>query len=141
MDKPKKSFQCEYCSEKPFTTLQNKKRHQSRKHKDIQHQDDNDNVSVLSDSTKSETNPMDYILDVPDSPQPEPIPGDEYLIHLRKEYNKYEHLYTGIDNRLKWEKVNRDIDMDFYVRRHNTRMKYILFKIALLNCNDQNIKT
>lgn len=137
MDKPKKSFQCEYCSEKPFTTLQNKKRHQSRKHKDIQHQDDN--VSVLSDySTKSEEtviNPTEYILDVPIITKPEPIPNDAYLIHLRKEYNKYEHLYTGIDNRLKWEKVNRDIDMDFYVRRHNTRMKYILFKINLLNCN------
>lgn len=136
-DKPKKPFQCPECGE-CFTTKQNLRRHITRKHKEM----------VLETVVESppmtvneliETDPLiSIVLDdrgvVSDS-EPDLIPGDEYLIHLRNEYNKYKHLYTGIDNRLKWHQANFNIDMGFYLRRHNTKMKYILFKISLLKCN------
>ena len=130
MDKPKKTFSCPHCSEKPFTTKANMIRHISRKHKNIENElEVNDNVSVLSESTKSESNPMDYILDVPDSPQPDPIPSDEYLLTLRNEYKKYEYLYEKIDRKERWIKNNRDIDMIRYYQKHNRFVKCILTDI------------
>ena len=147
MDKPKKTFPCEICSE-IFTTKQNLQRHQSRKHTNISETIQDDNISVLSESTKSETNPMDspiggfersvlandpqtgkYLLDVPDVPKPEPIPSDEYLINLRNEYMKYQHLYTGIDNRIKWNENNSNVDLNYHLRKHNHKFTYILTDI------------
>lgn len=138
-DKPKKSFICPQCSEH-LTTLQNLKRHVMRKHKDVVFETVVEGP-VMTVNELIETEPLvSIILDdrgvVPElEPEQEPIPGDDYLIHLRNEYKKYEHLYRGIDNRIRWEKANSNIDMDFYIRRHNTKMKYILFKIALLKSN------
>jgi hypothetical protein len=140
--KDKKSFQCEYCSE-VFSTKQNKNRHILRKHKDIDltQQTSQDDDSILSDNTTPEELTIVSINYQSDNEEPIPNPSDEYLIHLRNEYMKYEHLYRGLDNRMRWQKSNANIDMNFYLRKHNTKMKYILFKIALLNCNVQNIKT
>jgi hypothetical protein len=145
MDKPKKSFPCTHCFEKPFTTLQNLKRHITRKHKDIdliQQETERDDVSVLSTNTTIIS--INYLSDndieepepQPHEPRPyEPIPSDEYLINLRNEYIKYQHLYTGIDNRIKWNANNINVNMDFHRQRHTLKMRYILFKIALLNKN------
>jgi hypothetical protein len=139
MDKSsdKYKFQCPECGE-CFTTKQNLRRHITRKHKEVVWE------SVVEGPPTSvneliETNSLVSItLDdrgVEPHPQLEPIPGDDYLLHLRNEYNKYKHLYTSIDNRIRWNQANRNIDMEFYIRRHNTKMKYILFKINLLNAN------
>lgn len=136
----KKKFQCPECGE-CFTTLQNQKRHCFRKHKEVVLETVVDSppmtVNELIDSDPLVSIILDEIVSVnyQSDNETEPIPNDAYLIHLRNEYNKYKHLYTSIDNRIKWQKSNSNIDMDFYVRRHNTKMKYILFKIALLNCN------
>lgn len=155
-----RKFQCVHCEEKPFTTKQNLLRHMTRKHKNVFETEAGINTALGGSKTPPQANdspPVDSSIEGL-SPQtsktpnidmlneyletqsetetePEPIPNDGYLIHLRNEYNKYKHLYTSIDNRIRWEKANSNIDMDFYVRRHNTKMKYILFKIALLNCN------
>lgn len=132
-----RKFQCPECGEF-FTTKQNLKRHITRKHKEVIFETVVEGP-VMTLNELIETDPLiSIILDdrgVEPQTEPEPIPGDDYLIHLRNEYKKYEHLYRGIDNRIRWEKANSNIDMDFYIRRHNTKMKYILFKIALLNSN------
>jgi hypothetical protein len=140
-DKLKKQFFCEYCSE-IFTTKQNLQRHITRKHKNIEQQQD-DNISVLSTDTtiisinyQSETeHSCAERNDVPEIPKPESIPSDEYLINLRNEYMKYQHLYKNLDKKMKWDKNNEFIDMNFYHQKHVTKMRYILFKIALLKCN------
>ena len=127
--KPKKQFPCEYCGE-IFSTKQNLQRHISRKHKDIEQQDD---VSVMSDSTKSETNPMEYLLDTPDIPQTcqEPIPSREELIDIMNKYEKYQHLFPAIKREIKWDENNRNVDMEFHLRKHTRKFTYILFKINL----------
>lgn len=120
-DKPKKTFPCEICSE-IFTTLQNKKRHISRKHKDIDLTCQDDNISVLSESTKSET----YLLEVPDIPQPDLIPSQEELIDIMNKYEKYQHLFPAIKRQMKWNENNSNVDMNYHLRKHNHRMTYIL---------------
>lgn len=147
MDKinDKKKFQCPECGE-CFSTKQNLRRHITRKHKEDVWETVVDSPPMTVNELIDSDPLVSIILDdrgVPDiisvnyqsETETEPIPNDAYLIHLRNEYNKYNHLYRSIDNHIKWQKSNRNIDMDYYVRRHNTKMKYILFKIALLNCN------
>ena len=124
MDKSKKSFHCEYCSE-IFSTKQNKNRHITRKHKPERTEEDN--ISVLSQSTESEENPMEYLLDVPDVPKP--LPTDEYLINLRNEYMKYEHLYPALDKKMKWEKANVNVDLNYDLKKHSHKMTYILVDV------------
>ena len=131
-----RKFQCIHCDEKPFTTKANMLRHISRKHKNIENElEVTDNVSVLSGSTKSETNPMDYILDVPDSPigslspQPDPIPSDDYLLTLIQEYEKYQHLFPAIKRRMKWNENNSNVDLNYHLRKHNHKFTYILTDI------------
>lgn len=130
-----RKFQCVHCDEKPFTTKANMIRHQTRKHKDVFETE----AGINNDNPPIETPSIDmlneYLETVPSCFEPEPIPGDDYLIHLRNEYNKYKHLYTSIDNRIRWEKANRDIDLNYYVKKHTLKMRYILYKISLLNCN------
>ena len=131
-DKPKKSFQCIHCNEKPFTTLQNLKRHISRKHQNIdnpQTTTHDDNVSVLSDNTIISINYQSDTEEIIEIPKPDPIPSDEYLINLRNEYMKYQYLYTGIDNRIKWNANNTDVNMDFHLRNHTRKFTYILTDI------------
>ena len=97
---------------------------------------DNDNISVLStDTTIVSVNYQSDTEEIIEIPKPDPIPSDEYLINLRNEYTKYQYLYTGIDNRIKWNANNTDVNMDFHRQRHTIKMRYILFKIALLNTN------
>lgn len=80
-----------------------------------QESDESDNISVLSDSsvseTKSETNP---------------IPSNTYLINLRNEYMKYEYLYEKIDRDERWNENNSNVDLNYHLKKHNYRMTYIL---------------
>jgi len=123
-DKPKKTFPCEICSE-IFTTLQNKKRHISRKHKDIDLTCQDDNISVLSESTKSET----YLLEVPDIPQPDLIPSQEELIDIMNKYEKYQHLFPAIKRQMKWNENNRKVDINLCKHTFSVNMYRILTDI------------
>lgn len=105
-----------------------------------------DNISVLSTDTtiisinyQSDNEPE---IEIPHSPigglNPQtgkPLPSREELIEIMNKYEKYQHLFPAIKRQMKWQEANRNIDMQFYIRRHNTKMKYILFKIALLKCD------
>jgi hypothetical protein len=148
MDKSndKKKFVCPECGE-CFTTKQNLRRHITRKHKDIVFETVVEGPVMTLNETEAgglpptliETDPLiSIVLDdrgIEPQPQPEPIPSDDYLIHLRNEYNKYKHLYTSIDNRIRWEEANRNIDMGYHKQRHILKMRFILYKISLLKCN------
>jgi hypothetical protein len=130
-------FQCPHCEEKPFTTKANMLRHITRKHKDVFETE----AGINNDNPPIETPTIDmldeYLETVPSCIEPEPLPTDEYLIYLRNEYKKYEYLYRGLDNRIKWENANANVDLAFHLRRHNTKMTYLLVDIrdALLPIN------
>lgn len=128
-----RKFQCVHCEEKPFTTKQNLLRHMTRKHKNVFETEaginndnppiDTPNIDMLNEYLEIQMN------EVEKEPEPEPIPNDAYLIHLRNEYKKYEHLYVGIDNRIRWNKNNADIDIERYKSIFWKRMSYILTDI------------
>ena len=123
-----RKFKCEHCEE-CFTTKQNLQRHISRKHKDIdlsQTTVHDDNVSVLSTDTTIVS--VNYQSDN-DSPEPDPIPSDEYLINLINEYEKYKHLFPSLHKKLNWEKNNIDVDLSYHEKKHNHKMVYILTDI------------
>ena len=120
----KHKFPCPQCSEH-LTTLQNLKRHITRKHKDIDLTPQEDNISVLSESTVSEVKSET----VPEKETKMEIPTTTYLINLRNEYRKYEYLYEKIDRDERWIKNNRDIDMIRYYQKHNRFVKCILTDI------------
>lgn len=100
--------------------------------------EESDDISVLSDSsvseTKSEIKPT--CSGVSNVPDPMRVPSDEYLINLRNEYKKYEYLYPALDKKIKWEEANCNVNMEFHLRKHTRKFTYILFKINLLRCND-----
>ena len=134
INKPKKQFPCSYCNEKPFTTLQNLKRHITRKHPNIsetKQESDNDNISVLS--TDTTIIPINYQSETEEPkieiPKPEPIPGDEYLITLIREYEKYQHLFPAIKRQMKWNENNATIDLHYHLRKHNKNMVYLMVDI------------
>ena len=52
------------------------------------------------------------------------------------DYEKYQHLFPAIKKEIKWEEANRNVDMEFHLRKHTRKFTYILFKINLLRCND-----
>ena len=129
-DKPKRTFQCPECGEH-LTTRQNLKRHCLRKHKETVWESVVESPPITVNEL-IETDPLiSIILDDRGQPEtePEPIPSDIYLIHLRKEYEKYQHLYKGIDNRIKWNENNSNVDLDYHLRKHNYRMTYLLVDI------------
>jgi hypothetical protein len=139
MDKinDKKKFQCPECGE-CFSTKQNLKRHITRKHKEVVFETVVEGP-VMTVNELIETDPLiSIILDdrgVVSEPQPEPIPGDEYLITLIRECEKYQHLFPAIKRQMKWNKNNIGLDMDYYKQRHILKMRFILYKISLLKCN------
>jgi hypothetical protein len=45
------------------------------------------------------------------------------------EYRKYEHLYRALDNRIKWNKNNADVDMNFFKHTFSVNMYRILIDI------------
>lgn len=148
-----RKFQCPHCEEKPFTTKANMLRHITRKHKDVFETEAGINTALWGSETPKQANdnpPIDssieglspqtsktpnidmldeYLETVPSCIEPEPLPTDEYLIYLRNEYKKYEYLYRGLDNRIKWNENNSNVDIE----RHKTifwnRMSYILTDI------------
>ena len=126
MDKLKKSFHCEYCPE-IFSTKQNKNRHITRKHKP--ERTDEDNISVLSQSTESEENPMEYLLDENLNPQPDPIPSQEELIDIMNKYEKYQHLFPAIKRQMKWNVNNINVDMNLCKHTFSVNMYRILTDI------------
>lgn len=140
-------FRCPECGN-CFNTKQGLRRHISFKHKELVWETVVESPPMTVNEL-IETDPLiSIVLDdrgiEPETQTGKPLPGDEteagvppptYLITLIREYEKYQHLFPAIKRRMKWEEANRYIDMDFYIRRHNTKMKYILFKIALLNSN------
>jgi hypothetical protein len=134
MDKinDKRKFPCEYCCD-IFTTLQNKKRHISRKHKGIdliqQQEADNDNISVLSDNVIVSVNYQSEIDEQHEIKQIATIPDDEYLLHIISEYEKYEYLFPTLYKKIKWNKNNADVDMIYHLRKHNHKMTYLLVDI------------
>lgn len=134
MDKKEiiRKFQCVHCDEKPFTTKQNLLRHITRKHKNVFETEagvNTPNIDMLNEYL--ETQMTDNIIESVNyqSDNDDPIPRDEYLIHLRNEYMKYQHLYTGLDNRMKWDKNNSNVDFERYKSIFWKRMSYILTDI------------
>jgi hypothetical protein len=142
-DKPKRTFQCPECGEH-LTTRQNLKRHCLRKHKETVWESVVESPPITVNEL-IETDPLiSIILDDRgiDSPigglspqtgkpetQAEPIPSDIYLIHLRKEYEKYQHLYKGIDNRMKWDEYNSKVDINLCKHTFSVNMYRILTDI------------
>lgn len=121
-----RKFQCVHCNEKPFTTKQNMLRHITKKHKNVFETEAGDMLNEYLETQMTETIvSINYQSDVDE----EPTPRDEYLIHLRNEYMKYQHLYTGIDNRIKWNKNNTDVDFERYKSIFWKRMSYIITDI------------
>ena len=119
-DKPKKTFPCEICSE-IFTTKQNLQRHISRKHKNVDLSQPEDNISVLSESSVSVT--------ISESVPEKETPTTTYLINLRNEYRKYEYLYEKIDRDERWIRNNSDINMIDYYQKHQITFKKIITDI------------
>jgi hypothetical protein len=81
-----------------------------------------------------ETDPLvSIILDDRGMPEPEPefepIPGNEYLITLIRECEKYQHLFPAIKRQMKWNENNIRVDLDYHLRKHNYRMTYLLVDI------------
>jgi hypothetical protein len=128
MDKIKKQFPCPYCSEKPFTTLQNLKRHITRKHSNISETIENDNVSVLSDNTIISIN-YQSDNDVPDISQPDPLPSREELIDIMNKYEKYQHLFPAIKKQMKWDEYNSKVDINLCKHTFSVNMYRILTDI------------
>jgi hypothetical protein len=133
VNKPKKQFPCPHCSEKPFTTLQNLKRHITRKHPAISETiQESDDVSVLSTDTTIIS--INYQSD--NEPEiPQPLPSQEELIEIMNKYEKYQHLFPAIKRQMKWQEANCNVDMHFYLRKHTIGMRYNLYKISLLKCD------
>jgi hypothetical protein len=133
MDKPKKSFQCPHCLEKPFTTLQNLKRHITRKHKDIfetKQEIEIDNISILSNDTTiisiNYQSDNDEVLEII---KPDSTPSREELIDIRNKYMKYQHLYEKIDKEIRWDANNANVDLSYYEKKHSRKITYILTDI------------
>ena len=131
VEKPKKSFICPECGE-CFTTKQNLRRHITRKHKDVVFETVVEGP-VMTVNELIETEPLvSIILDdrgvVPES-EPEPIPGDEYLITLIRESEKYQHLFPAIKRQMKWNENNSNVDMNYHLRKHNKNMVYLMVDV------------
>jgi hypothetical protein len=131
-DKPKRTFQCPECGEH-LTTKQNLRRHCLRKHKETVWESVVESPPITVNEL-IETDPLvSIILDdrgQPETdPQPEPIPGNEYLITLIRECEKYQHLFPAIKRQMKWNENNSNVDLDYHLRKHNYRMTYLLVDI------------
>jgi hypothetical protein len=125
-------FQCPHCSEKPFTTKANMLRHITRKHKDVFETE----AGINNDNPPIETPTIDmldeYLETVPSCIEPEPLPGDEYLITLIRECEKYQHLFPAIKRQMKWNENNATIDLHYHLRKHNKNMVYLM--VDILRC-------
>jgi hypothetical protein len=125
-------FQCPHCSEKPFTTKANMLRHITRKHKDVFETE----AGINNDNPPIETPNIDmldeYLETVPSCIEPEPLPGDEYLITLIRECEKYQHLFPAIKRQMKWNENNATIDLHYHLRKHNKNMVYLM--VDILRC-------
>jgi hypothetical protein len=128
-DKPKRMFQCPECGEH-LTTKQNLRRHCLRKHKETVWETVMESPPITINET-IETDPLvSIMLDdrgfVSETQEIEPIPGDEYLITLIRECEKYQHLFPAIKRQMKWNKNNINVDLSYHLKKHNHKMTYIL---------------
>jgi hypothetical protein len=99
-----------------------------------------DNISVLSTDTTivSINYQSDTEMEIIDIPKPDSsigglspktgnaIPSDEYLINLRNEYMKYQHLYEKLDKKLQWDANNANVDLLYFKIKHSLKFTYIL---------------
>jgi hypothetical protein len=130
-DKPKKSFICPECGEH-LTTKQNLRRHITRKHKELVFETVVEGP-VMTLNELIETDPLiSIVLDdrgIEPQPQPDPIPGDEYLITLIREYEKYQHLFPAIKRQMKWNETNIGVDLEYHKQKHNKNMVYLMVDV------------
>lgn len=145
MDKinDKKKFICPECGE-CFTTKQNLRRHITRKHKELVFEtvvegpvmtvneliETEPLVSIILDSDSSiGGRSQERSVQNPQTSKPEPIPGDEYLITLIRECEKYQHLFPAIKRQMKWNENNRKVDINLCKHTFSVNMYRILTDI------------
>lgn len=149
-DKPKKSFICPECGEH-LTTKQNLRRHITRKHKELVWEtvvesppmtvneliETDPLISIVLDDRGVVSEPdssiggfeRSVLANGPQTSKPEPIPGDDYLITLIRECEKYQHLFPAIKRQMKWNENNSSIDMNYHLRKHNKNMVYLMVDV------------
>jgi hypothetical protein len=140
-DKPKKSFICPECGEH-LTTKQNLKRHCLRKHKETVWETVVESPPITLNETEAgglpptliENDPLvSIMLDdrgfVSETQELQPIPGDDYLITLIQECEKYQHLFPAIKRQMKWNKNNSNVDINLCKHTFSVNMYRILTDI------------